>query len=96
MLLLEVEYSECIPGKELATYHDIFCVKKYFIPKTQIKHITQNSKISYLHPELTGAENRNNQKNQGAMQFHIASQISFRNIADRITFDEQGLLPMAY
>ena len=49
--------------------------------------LERNIKISYLHLELSGAKNPYN---------HIASQISFRNIPDRTTIDEQGLLPMAY
>ena len=96
MLFLEEIYSECITGKELATYHDNFWVKKYFIPEKQIKDSTQKFKIAYLHPELTEAKNPIDRKSQGAMRFHIASQISSRSIADRTTFDEQGPLPMAY
>ena len=86
-------------GKNLATYHDNFCVKKYFIPKKYIstKKQPQKFKIArYLHHESAGAKHLSDRKSQAAMQFHISFQILSRSIAGRARIDERGLRLTAY
>ena len=88
-----------IDEKNLATYHDNFCVKKYFIPKKYISKKKATPKIkmaTYLHHESAGAEHLLDRKSQATMQFHISFQILSRSIAGRARIDERGLRLTAY
>jgi hypothetical protein len=51
---------------------------------------------THLHPSLSEAKHLTYQKSQAKTKFHISSQISSQNIADRTGIDGLGIRQMAY